>query len=205
MKRCLAALLIMVGVAGTHTPAARAEEYHLEQVISPIICTSTTVNTGTVIAVDNSCNESYLPTITEIIVDTSRLVIRGKFDSAKSQLFRVKVFGVWYVLGQSPLFTYVGNDWQLDLSSLRENLDEGRTDIELEFTANNNLFYETTIRKKLYVPPLSEVQDTDTPKPTGLAFLADTGQAMIIPVLVGAGAVVLAVFVWRLSRRKRRS
>ena len=188
-----------------YAPAAQAEEYRLEQVIDLIDCTSTTVHTGTVIAVDNSCNESYLPTITEIIVDASRLVIRGKFDSANSQLFRVKVFGVWYVLGQSPLFTHAGNDWQLDLSSLRENLGEGYTDIELEFTTQNNLLYEATIKKKLYIPPSPEKQAEAAPKPTGLAFLADTGQAIIVPVLVGAGAAMLAILAWRLSRGKRRT
>ena len=203
---------MIVASLGLIFAVTAAPDYQLKQSIDPIVCTSTTIVNGPSLRAENDCDQSYTPILSRVIVNDKQLKLVGKFDSNQARVFKIHVFGRTYQLGQSPELTTNGDDWWLDLSSLRAGLKPGVYDVVLEMLTENSLLYEGTIKSRIEIPIRPVSPDTVKPQPDKTwpqkikqsleAKLADTGTSFYV-ALGGAVSLLIVAGILYAYRRRR--
>lgn len=121
-----------------------ATESHLSQQIKPIECVYTTTQTGEQETVTSTCENQPVPTVTQIIIENSRPVIKGTYRASTALMLRVWINGQWYTYGTDARLTTNGDSWTLDLSGLNMSLQAGTYVIVVEVETTDGLLLRNT-------------------------------------------------------------
>ena len=195
--------------------AVAQPDYQFTQEIEPIVCTTTTIAINRMhVTGQSTCDESYVPTLTDIISDDTRLILKGKFDAGQARTFRVHIFGIWYVLGDSPYLTANGNEWTLDLSHLKNTIKSGMYTITIEMLTHNSFFYQDTFQSDITImlpepalPPDGSFSPDEVGEDVGNVGtpgdeLADTGQNVAFFVILGFALIAASgAVLWKVRQK----
>ncbi len=186
-------LLLATVMSLVVSTAADAIDYQLRQEIKPLDCTITETSNGSGTTINSDCPPQS-PLVTTVFPGGGRPIIRGLFDAANCQTFRVRLLETWYTLGLDPELTAIGNVWILDLSDLAEPLVVGEYVVYLEMITHGDDKLSATSRLVVPGPPITV--DPDPPN-TIVGGLSSDGNGWELLAAAISGGLVIIIFLLR--------
>jgi len=191
---------------------AQAIDYQLRQVIEPLDCTITETSNGSGTTINSDC-PPQAPLVSSVQVNDGQPIIRGLFDAANAQAFRVHFLGVWYQLGVDAELTATGNVWTLNLGSLTPPLSPGSYPLLLQMTTHQDEVLEG--QGVVIIPspnpdpdPPVPHQPTPTPARPGTPAPGAPATGWLRELVLPGGLLfllalgIIGVIVWRSARRQ---
>lgn len=143
--------------------------------------------------------DADLPTVNPVEWVGGTPLITGSYDSQNSQSLRVRVNGVWYVLGSSSQLTASGDSWTLDLRNLSPPLSQGKYEIVAQVTTRSGEVLGDTSATELTILPTSLTNVIAHPDS---GPLADTGMNVYKASLTAIMLFGASLRVFMAERRK---